>query len=690
MKRTLLIPALALLMVAGCKNKDTQTMDNPFFAEWNTPYNIPDFSRIQTEHYMPAFEEGMARQKAEIDAIVNNPDAPTFENTILAYEYSGQLLKEVSSVFFNLSECENSPEMEAIEEKVTPLLSAHGDDIALNAKLFERIKAVYEQRESMNLNPEQMRLLEVTYKGFVRSGANVPAEQQERFRQLNEQIASLTMRFAQNVLKATNAYSKELPDGSKVTLDMPTWEPFMQTCADRKLREEVWHAFTDRCKNGQYDNTKIIDTLVNLRLERANILGFPTHADYVLDDCLAKTPAAVYDCLNAIWNPALKVAKQERDIYQKMLASDLQVPTSDLRLQPWDWRYYAERYRVEKYALDDAEVRPYFCLDSVREGAFMVANRLYGLTFTERTDLPTYDPEARCFEVKDGDQTIGILYMDFHPRASKRSGAWMTEFRGQHRQPLNAEHLTLNTEDYENIIPIIQVVCNFTKPTADRPSLLNFDESETLFHEFGHALHGLLSKCTYPSLAGTNVPRDFVELPSQVMENWCRHPQVMKLYAHHYQTGAPIPDELIRKIESAATYGQGFATTELLAASLLDMDYYSIKEKQHIDPVAFEEEHMQKIGLIPEIISRYRSPYFQHIFTTGYDAGYYSYTWTAILDADAFEAFAESGDLFNPELAKKFRHLLESGNTVEPMDLYRQFRGKDPSPKALLKRKGML
>ena len=666
--------AAAVLMLVGCKGKK-ETMDNPFFSAWNTPYEIPDFGRIKTEHYMPAFEEGMRRQKAEIEAIVNNTEAPTFENTVLAYEYSGQLLGEVSRVFFNLSECENSPEMESIEETVTPMLSAHGDDIALNAKLFERIKAVYDQRESLNLNPEQMRLLEETYKGFVRAGANVPEAQQARFRELNEQIASLTMRFAQNVLKATNAYSKELPDGSKVTLDIPTWEPFMQSCADRALREEVWHAYTDRCKDGQFDNTGIIAELVNLRLERANILGFPTHADYVLDDCLAKTPGNVYKCLMDIWGPALKVAKQERGIYQKMLEND----EPGAKLQPWDWRYYSEKYRVEKYALDDAEVRPYFSLDSVRAGAFMVANKLYGITFNERTDLPTYDKEARCFEVKDGDETIGILYMDFHPRASKRSGAWMTEFRGQHRDI-----------DGNNIIPIIQVVCNFTKPTADKPSLLNFDESETLFHEFGHALHGLLSKCTYPSLAGTNVPRDFVELPSQVMENWCRHPQVMKMYAKHYQTGEAIPDALIKKIEAAATYGQGFMTTELLAASLLDMDYYSIKKKREINPLAFEEQAMNKIGLIPEIISRYRSPYFQHIFTTGYDAGYYSYTWTAILDADAFEAFAESGDLFNPELAKKFRHLLESGNTVEPMDLYREFRGKDPSPKALLKRKGML
>ena len=673
MKRTLIIAAAATLLLAACKDK--KEMENPFFTPWETPYEIPDFGRIKTEHYMPAFVEGMERQKAEIDAIVNNPEEPTFENTILAYEYSGQLLNEVSAVFFNLTSCENSPEMEAIEEEVTPMLSAHGDDIALNAKLFARIKTVYEQRESLGLNPEQMRLLEETYKGFVRSGANVPEEYQEHFRKLNEDIANLAMRFAQNVLKATNAYSKELPDGTKVTLDMPTWEPFMMTCPDRALREEVWHAFTDRCKDGEYDNTAVIEEMVNKRRERANILGFPTHADWVLDDCLAKTPANVYKCLLDIWTPALKVAKQERDIYQKMLEKD----EPGAKLQPWDWRYYAEKYRIEKYALEDSVVRPYFALDSVREGAFMVANKLYGITFNERTDLPTYNPEARAFEVKDGDNVIGILYMDFHPRASKRSGAWMTEFRGQKVD-----------REGNNVIPIIQVVCNFTKPTADKPSLLNFDESETLFHEFGHALHGLLSKCTYPSLAGTNVPRDFVELPSQVMENWCRHPQVMKMYAHHYLTGEPIPDELIKKIEAAATYGQGFMTTELLAASMLDMDYYSLREQQAIDPLQFEEQAMNKIGLIPEIISRYRSPYFQHIFTTGYDAGYYSYTWTAILDADAFEAFAESGDLFNPELAAKFRHLLESGNTVEPMDLYRQFRGKDPSPKALLKRKGML
>ena len=673
MKRTTLLTlcCAALLLTTGCK----KTMQNPFFSPWGTPYEIPDFQKIKPEHYLPAFEEGMKQQKAEIAAIVDNPEAPTFANTIEAYEYSGKLLGEVSGVFFNLSECENSPEMEAIAEEVTPKLSAHSDDIALNEKLFARIKAVYEQRDSLGLNAEQMRLLEETYKGFVRAGANVPADKQERFRELNSQIASLTLRFAQNVLKATNAYKKVLDDGTEVTLSLPSWEPFMQTCPDRALREELWQAYTNRCKDGEYNNVDIIDTLVNLRLERANILGFATHADYVLDDCLAKNPKNVYDCLMQIWTPALNLAKQERDIYQRMLSKD----EPSAKLQPWDWRYYSEKYRVEKYALNDDEVRPYFSLDNVRQGAFNVATRLYGVTFNENPTLPTYDKEAHAYEVIDNGQIIGILYMDFFPRESKRSGAWMTEFRGQ-RVDLQGN----------NVIPIIQVVCNFTKPTRDKPALLTFDESETLFHEFGHALHGLLSKCHYPSLAGTSVPRDFVELPSQVMENWCRHPQVMKEYAKHYKTGKSIPDALIDKIAAAQTYGQGFITTELLAASLLDMDYHSITTQRHIDVLAFEQEHLDRIGLIPEIISRYKSPYFQHIFTTGYDAGYYSYTWTAILDADAFEAFVESGDLYNPELAAKFRHILESGNTIDAMTMYREFRGQEPSVKALLKRKGML
>ncbi len=698
MKKTVLIAGLAAatLLTTGCK----KNMDNPFFSQWGTPYEIPDFGKIKTEHYMPAFEEGMKQQMAEIDAIVNNPEAPTFANTIEAYEYSGQLLNTVSGVFFNLSECENSDAMEAIAEEVTPKLSAHGDNIALNAKLFQRIKAVYDQRDALGLNPEQARLLDETYKGFVRSGANVPADKQQRFRQLNEQIASLTLRFAQNVLKATNAYqlvldtapagltadqiaaAREAANADSATagklvfkLNLPSWEPFMQNCADRTLRQQMWQAYASRCNGGDYDNTKIIDTLVNLRLERANILGFKTHADYVLDDCLAKTPQAVNDCLMQIWTPALAKAKQECAEYQKMILAD----DPSAQLQPWDWRYYSEKLRKAKYDLDDDLVRPYFSLDNVREGAFATATKLYGITFRENNTLPSYNPEAHAYEVLDGDRVIGILYMDFHPRASKRSGAWMTEFRGQKID-----------RDGNNVIPIIQVVCNFTKPTADKPSLLNFDESETLFHEFGHALHGLLSKCHYPSLAGTNVPRDFVELPSQIMENWCRHPQVMKTYARHYQTGEAIPDELIAKIAAAQTYGQGFINTELLAASLLDMAYHTVATPQHINPNTFEADYLNGIGLIPQIISRYKSPYFQHIFTTGYDAGYYSYTWTAILDHDAFAAFTESGDLYNPVLAKKFRHILESGNTADPMQMYLDFRGQQPSVTPLLKDRGLI
>ena len=694
MKKSLLIVSCAALcMLAGCKDK--KNMDNPFITGWDTPYGIPAFEQIKPEHYMPAFQEGMKQQKDEIAAIVANTEEPTFQNTIEALEYSGELLNTVSSVFFNLLESNNSDEMQAIAEEVTPLLSAHGDDISLNADLFARIKKVYEQKDNLTLEPEQMRLLEETYKSFVRGGANVPVEKQERFRKVNERIASLELRFSNNVLKATNDYRLTLTqeqlggltddqiqaakeasgkEGEYViTLHNPSLMPFLTNSTDRNLRKEIWEAYSNRCFGGKYDNTAIIDTLVNLRLERAQLLGFESHAAYVLDDCLAKTPQAVYDCLMQIWTPALKKAKAECAEYQKMLRAD-----GGDTLKPYDWRYYAEKLRKERYNIDDT-VSYFFSLDNVREGAFNVANKLYGLTFRENDTLPKYDPECHPFEVTDNGQVIAILYMDFFPRASKSSGAWMTEFRTQYVD-----------KEGNNVIPIISVVCNFSKPSGDKPSLLTFDEAETLFHEFGHALHGALSKCHYRSLAGTNVPRDFVELPSQVMENWCRHPEVMKEYARHYKTGEAIPDELIKKITTAQTYGQGFINTELLAASLLDMDYHTITAPTKIVLPDFENQSMAKIGLIPEIISRYRSPYFAHIFTTGYSAGYYSYTWTAILDADAFEAFRESGDLYNPELAKKFRHLLESGNTTDLMTLYRDFRGKEPTPKALLRNRGLI
>lgn len=696
MKRILIMGCAVIAMVTACKND--KEMENPFFGEWNTPYNIPDFERIKPEHYMPAFEEGIKRHNAEIEAIVNNSEAPTFANTVEALEQSGDLLNEVSTIFFNITESNSSAELDSIAEQVMPLVSGHSDDIMLNQKLFQRIKAVYDQRASLGLEGEQQRLLEETYKNFVRNGANVPADKQERFREINSLLSSLTLRFGNNVLAATNDYkltltpeeatAKGLGDQlaaaleagegtgkATFTLQMPSWEPFMQSCTDRSLRQELWEAYANRCTSGKYDNRALIDSIVNLRLERAQILGFESHAAYTLDDCLAKTPEAVYKCLMDLWTPALKKAKQERDEYQKMLSADI----PGAKLQPWDWRYYCEKLRAERYSLDENQIRPYFPLDKVREGAFTVAGKLYGLTFRENNTLPKYDPEAISYEVLDGNKVVAILYMDFFPRKSKRSGAWMTNFREQYVD-----------RDGNNVIPIISMVCNFTKPTADKPSLLNFDQSETLFHEFGHCLHGILSQCHYRSLSGTNVPRDFVEMPSQVMENWCRHPEVMKQYARHYQTGEAIPDSLIAKIAAAGTYGQGFINTELLAASLLDMDYHSITVPTKIELPQFEDQAMAKIGLIPEIISRYKSCYFQHIFSGGYSAGYYSYTWTAILDADAFEAFRESGDLYNAELAKKFRFLLSHGNTIDPMKMYVDFRGKEPSVEPLKRNRGLI
>ncbi len=699
MKKSLVILACAgMMLAAGCKQK---TMDNPFLAEWNTPYGIPDFEKIKPEHYLPAFDAAMKQQDDNIAAIVSNSEAPTFANTIEALEYSSPMLNNVSSVFFNLYSCETSDEMEKIVEEITPKLSAHGDNIMLNAELFERVKAVYNQRENLDLDNEQMRLLEETYKGFIRGGIGISADKQDRFRKINEQLSTLEMRFGQNVLRATNAYTltleeaqlSGLSDGDKAaakevadktpetqgkytfTLNMPSWEPFMINSSDRALRQQMWEAYSNRCQGGEFDNSAIIDSIVNLRLERANLLGYNSHADYVLDDCLAKTPEAVYNCLMGIWTPAVKKASQERDEYQKMLVAD---EGADAKLQPWDWRYYSEKLRKERYELDENVIRPYFSLDSVLQGAFDVATKLYGITFEETDTLPTYNVEARSFLVKENGEVIAILYMDFFPRASKRSGAWMTNFRDQYRD-----------QEGNNVIPIISIVCNFTAPQGDTPSLLNFDQAETLFHEFGHGLHGILSNCRYRSISGTSVPRDFVELPSQIMENWCRHPQVMKEYAKHYVTGETIPDTLIAKIEAASTYGQGFVRTELLAAALLDMDYHTLTTAQKIDAMQFEQTAMDKIGLIPEIISRYKSPYFQHIFAGGYSSGYYSYTWTAILDADAFAAFEESGDLYNPALAAKFRHIISSGNTVDLMKLYCDFRGKEPNPDALLKKTGL-
>ena len=699
MKKILTIMVIATLVMTGC-NKKQQTADNPFMKEWDTPYGVPPFDEIKTEHYLPAIEEGMKQQAAEIAAIVDNTEEPTFENTILALENSGSLLNKVTSVFFNLAECMNSPEMEAIAEEAMPKLSAHSDNINLSEGLFKRVKAVYDQRESLNLNPEQMRLLEETYKGFVRGGANIAPEHKGRLRDINEKLASLTLKFGNNVLKATNDYKLVVEDVNEIaslpqsvldaalevgnenadtkgkyvfTVHVPSMEPFLMNCSNRELRKQLWTAYSTRCTSGETDNTEIINQIANLRLERAKLFGYPSHAAYVLDDCMAKTPEAVDNLLTQVWGPALAKAKEECAAYQKMMKADgINEP-----LQPYDWRYYSEKLRKEKYDLDDDLVRPYFSLDNVREGLFTVCNKLYGIEMRENKNIPTYHPDAIPYEVVENGEVIAIVYMDFFPRESKRSGAWMTNFREQY------------VKDGENVIPIVSLVFNFSKPTADKPALLNFDEAETMFHEFGHGLHSIFSKCTYRSLSGTNVSRDFVELPSQFLEHWVREPEVMKMYAKHYQTGEVIPDSLITKIEAAATYGQGFINTELLAASFLDMDYYEITELTDIKLPDFEDAAMAKIGLIPEIISRYKSTYFQHVFSGGYDAGYYSYTWAAVLDNDAFEPFKEKG-VFDQETAKSFRtNILEKGNTEESMVLYKRYRGQEPSIEPLLVNRGL-
>lgn len=693
---------IAGIVCGACHKKEESALkDNPFMQEWNTPYGVPPFDKIKTEHYLPAFEEGMRQQNEIIDNIVNNSEEPTFGNTIIPLEYSDELLNKVSSVFFNLLECCNSDEMEALSDTIMPLYTKHSDDIMLNDKLFQRVKAVYKNKEKENLNPEQLRLLEETYKGFVRGGANVPVEKQARFREINTKLATLTQKFGSNVLKANNGYQLVVDDKDKLaglteqqlqnaaelanekaetkgkyafTLDMPTLEPFLMNCKDRELRKKIWTAYSTRCLGGEFNNEKIINEIVNLRLEKANILGYDNYANYVLDDCMAKNADNVYALLNQVWTPALAKAKEEAALYQRMLAKDHAGAT----LEPYDWRYYSEKLRKEKYDLNDEDIRPYFSIDTARKGLFMVCKNLYGLTFKENKDIPVYQEDVKVYEVLDNNEVIAIVYMDFFPRASKRSGAWMTNFREQYY-----------TREGENVIPVVSLVFNFTKPSGDKPSMLNIDEVQTLFHEFGHALHSILSRCHYRSLSGTNVPRDYVEMPSQFMEHFAFEPEVLKMYANHYKTGENIPESLIKKIEAASTYGQGFVNTELLAASLLDMDYHTIKAKTTIKLPDFENQQMKAIGLIPSIISRYRSTYFQHIFAGGYGAGYYSYTWSAVLDNDAYEAFKEHG-VFDQATATAFRtNILERGNTEEAMKLYVAFRGQEPSIEPLLKNRGL-
>jgi peptidyl-dipeptidase Dcp len=696
MKKLLFIFMTGALLSSCVKN------DNSFFSKYENEYGAPPFNKIKTEHYIPAFKEGIKQHQAEIDSIANNPATPTFANTIEAMEFSGDLLEKVSSVFFNLYSANTNEEMEKIANEMTPVLSEHSDNIYLNEKLFLRVKTLYDNRVNLSLSTEQNRVLEEYYKHFIRSGATLNTEQKEQLRKINKELGIAELNFGQNVLAETNSYKKVidkesdlagLPESVKkaaaetakaagldgkwvFTTQKPSFIPVLQYSQNRELRKELLIAYTTRGNHdNKNDNKAIINKIMKLRVQKAHLLGFETPAAFILDDTMAKTPENVYAFLATVWKPAVAKAKVEAAELQKLM----DVERKGEKLEAWDWWYYAEKLRKQKYDLDEEQLRPYFKLENVRKGVFNLATKLYGLQFEKLNDMPVYDPDVEVFKVTNADGSlVGILYTDYFPRAGKSQGAWMNNITNQY------------VKDGVNHRPIICNVGNFTKPTADSPSLLSMDEVETMFHEFGHALHGLLSQCTYPMVSGTNVPRDFVELPSQIMENWCFEPEVMKTYAIHYKTGEVMPKELMDKIVNADKFNQGFAMTELLSAALLDMDYHSLKDTTSFDVNAFEKKSLDRIGLIPEIIVRYRSTYFNHIFTGEYSAGYYSYTWAEVLDADAYQAFKTSGDIFNKEIATRFRkYVLEKGGSDDAMHLYKQFRGADPNPEALLVRRGL-
>ncbi|NGM60855.1 M3 family metallopeptidase [Sphingobacterium sp. SGG-5] len=692
---------IASICVGCTDGEKTNSSDNPLLNAYETPFEVPPFDKIKDEHFRPAFAEALKLHNIEIDSVVGNAEEPSFQNTIVALEHAGGLLTNVSSVFYNLNGAHTNDSIQAIAKDMAPVLSAHRDEIRLNAKLFDRVKAVYAQKETLKLDVEDAKLLEETYKSFVRSGANLSDVDKEKLKKINAEIAVLTTQFGQNVLAETNAFElvvdkeedlKGLPDALKMaaaetatakgkegkwvfTLQNSSIMPFLQYADNRALRQQIWAAYQQRGNNDNAnDNKAVLLKVANLRLEKAKLLGYDSHAAYVLEEAMAANPANVYALLNKLWTSALVKAKEEAaDIQQEIEAAQ-----DTFQVAPYDWRYYAEKIRVKRFALNEEEIKPYFGLSAVREGAFSTANKLWGLTFVALNNVPVYHPEVEVYEVKDKDGShLGLLYADFFPRESKRSGAWMTSYRSQYKK------------GDKRIAPVISIVCNFTKPVGDQPALLTFDEANTLFHEFGHALHGLLSNVKYQSLAGTSVPRDFVELPSQIMENWASDPEVLKSYAKHYQTGAAIPDSLIAKIESAGTFDQGFATTEYVAASLLDLDYHATTVPISGDVNTFEKESMDKIGLIDAIIPRYRSTYFQHIFSGGYSAGYYAYIWAEVLDSDAFAAFKEKG-LYDPATAASFRkNILEKGGTENPADMYRAFRGQDPDPVYLMKKRGL-
>lgn len=688
---------MAMLATIAC----TGQQENPLLKESALPHGAPEFSKYESTHYEEAFLEAFKQQKAEIDAIVACTEAPTFDNTIGALERSGRLLSRVVGVFFNLNETDADSVMKETEMKIMPLMTEHNAYMTMNEALFARVKSIYDNKANLGLTREQEMVLDKYYRMFVRGGALLSAEQKEQFMEIEKQLSLASIEFGDNSLAETNAFQLVITDekdlaglpqssidaakdaataagkeGWLFTLQKPSWIPFMQYADNRDLRRQMYLGYINRGdNNNENDNKAVIARILKLRQQKAQLFGFNTFAEYQLEDKMAKTPQAAYDLLMTIWNAALPKAKAEAAELQKLMNTE----GKGEKLEAWDWWYYTEKLRQQKYALSESELKPYFSLDNVRKGSFMVANKLFGVNFRPIEGIDIYHPEVKTFEVLDGDGShLALFYADYFPRATKRAGAWMNNIV----DPLNV--------DGENKRPMIVNVCNFTRPTGDTPSLLNIDETRTLFHEFGHALHGMLTQTRYPSVAGTSVARDFVELPSQIMEHWAIEPEVMKLYAHHYQTGEAIPDELIAKMQAASSFNSGFETVELVAAALLDMEYHMLTDYTDFDANAFEKAVAEKIGLIPEITFRYRSTYFNHVFSGGYAVGYYSYLWAEVLDADGFEAFKEKG-IFDEATGRSFRqNILEMGGSEEPMTLYKRFRGAEPNPDALLRNRGLM
>ncbi len=670
MKRFIFI-TLALIAMTSCNNTKT----NPFLTEWDTPYGIPPFEEITIDDYMPAIEAGIEQNRAEVDAIINNPDAPTFENTIAALDLSGEILAKVLGVLYNLTETDGTDELNAVLEASIPMTETLSSDIYMNADLFAKVKAVYENQDG--LDREQQMLLEKTYKAFVKNGVGLDAEGQSKMRDINIQLSTLEQKFGNNILAENNSFKE------KFDVTISDYPDFMGACSDRNLREEMFKAYSNRCANGnEYDNTENVIKILDLRQQKANLLGYATPADMILEDKMAKTPKTVDDFLMSIFTPAVSRAKEEVADMQKEMDKDIAeglVPEGST-IQPWDWFYYAERVRKAKFDLDEEQTKPYFQMENVRAGVFATACKLYGLSIEPVADAPKYFEEVEVFKVTDIEtgKLLGILTTDYFPRSTKRGGAWMNNIRDQY----------FDAEGNE-VRPIIVNVGNFAKPTEDAPSLLTIDQVGTMFHEFGHALHGLLTQCHYKGVSGTSVARDFVELPSQINENWAFQKEVLATYAKHYQTGEVIPDELVAKIQAASTFNMGFMTTELAAASILDMKWHELSSVEGINVDEFEAKVCKEMGLIDEIIPRYRSKYFNHIFNSGYSAGYYSYLWAEVLDKDAFELFKQNG-ILDPVTAASFKHnILEKGSSEEPMVLYHNFRGADPDPDALLKARGL-